>query len=71
MKKIEKSVNAEMKAVCTDPMFMGRCIGALRIVTFDFLHVTIEAKVLISMGILRSCIPPTRVKIHSVSLMCL
>ena len=71
LKKIEKSVKAEMKAICTDPMFMGRSIGALKTVTFDTLYVTIEVKAPILMGILRSCIPPTSAKIHYVSLMCL
>ena len=33
LKKIEKSVKAETKAVCIDPMFMGRSVGALKTVT--------------------------------------
>ena len=57
LKMIEKSVKAaEMMAVCTDPMLMGKRIGALKIVSFDSLYVTIQAKAPILMGIMRSCI---------------
>ena len=71
LQKIEKNVKNEMKAVCNDPTFVGRSIGSLKTVTFDSLYAILEKNAPIIMGILRACIPPTSVKIQSVSLMCI
>ena len=71
LQKIQRDVNYEMKALCSDPAVVRRDIEALKSLTFHSLYLTLEQKALVVlMGILRACIPKTSANVQVVSLVC-
>ena len=70
LQKIERDINDEMKALCSDPAVVRRDIETLKSVTFHSLFLTLEQKAPVLMGILRACIPKTSANVKVVSLVC-